>query len=243
MRGQSDKQLVFIYLLAHADADGVAQIIQSKIADDTGIEVSVVCSMIHELMSPDPLSRTPVSDGRRLEPLDYRGWGWKIVNHAQYRGIRDEDTRRKQNREAQARHKDKHRSAEVSHGKPESAHTDTEADTDTVNQPLSAEADVVVAPLRSDPKRTADREDWADGFRQFWDAYPMRPNSSKKQALKVWMGFMPKDYSTADDSFSSIMDALVASKREWENRDADKIPHHVVWLRRELWRNDAKPQV
>jgi hypothetical protein len=109
--------------------------------------------------------------------------------------------------------------------------------------PLSAEADVVVAPLRSDPKKTADREDWADGFRQFWEAYPVRPNSSKKQALKVWMGFMPKDYSTADDSFSSIMDALVESKREWENRDTDKIPHHVVWLRRELWRNDAKPQV
>ena len=105
--------------------------------------------------------------------------------------------------------------------------------------PLSGEPDVVLAPLRSDPKKTTDREDWADGFRQFWEAYPQRPNSSKKQALKVWMGFCPKDYSTADDLFTSMMGALESSVREWRGREPDKIPHHVVWLRRELWRNDA----
>jgi hypothetical protein len=53
------------------------------------------------------------------------------------------------------------------------------------------------------------------------------------------MGFFPKDYSKADDLFNAIMDALDVSRREWRGREPDKIPHHVVWLRRELWRNDG----
>ena len=107
--------------------------------------------------------------------------------------------------------------------------------------PLSGEPDVDgVIPLPPDSSHTKNLQDWQDGFRQFWEAYPKRPNSSKKQALKVWMGFCPKDYSTADDLFTSIMDALEVSQREWKGREPDKIPYHVVWLRRELWRNDAE---
>jgi hypothetical protein len=86
----------------------------------------------------------------------------------------------------------------------------------------------------------ANRKDWEDGFRQFWTAYPKRPNSSRLEALKVWMGFFPKDYSIADDLFTSMMGALEDSGKEWRGREPDKIPHHVVWLRRELWRNDAQ---
>jgi hypothetical protein len=119
MRGQSDKQLVFIYLLAHADADGVAEIIQGKIADDTGLREEEVFSALSELMAPDPASRTDGNDGRRLEPLDARGWGWSIVNYQHYRGLRDDETRRQQTREAVRRFRDK--KADVSHGKPRKA--------------------------------------------------------------------------------------------------------------------------
>jgi hypothetical protein len=108
--------------------------------------------------------------------------------------------------------------------------------------PLSGEPDVGLVGLspNRDPDRVKNLKDWKDGFRQFWEAYPVRPNSSKKQALKVWMGFCPKDYSKADDLFNAIMDALDVSRREWRGREPDKIPHHVVWLRRELWRNDER---
>jgi hypothetical protein len=107
---------------------------------------------------------------------------------------------------------------------------------------LSGEPDVGLVEMspKRDPDRVKNLQDWQDGFRQFWEAYPVRPNSSKKQALKVWMGFCPKDYSTADDVFTAIMGALEDSGKEWRGREPDKIPHHVVWLRRELWRNDAQ---
>jgi len=117
-----------------------------------------------------------------------------------------------------------------------------EKEQDIEPTPLSGEPDVGLVGLspNRDPERVKNLQDWQDGFRQFWEAYPSRPNSSKKQALKVWMGFCPKDYSTADDLFTSMMGALEDSSKEWKGRETDKIPHHVVWLRRELWRNDAQ---
>src|SRR5207247_2600082 len=57
-----------------------------------------------KLGSPDPLSRTPDEDGRRIVPLDEgREWGWRLVNYMRYRLIRDQEGRRQQGREAQAR--------------------------------------------------------------------------------------------------------------------------------------------
>mgnify|MGYP003442322987 FL=1 len=64
---------------------------------------------------------------------EHRDWGWRVVNYAKYRAIRDEDDRREQNRLAQEswRNKNKPPSAAVSQGKPQSAHTEAEAYTDT----------------------------------------------------------------------------------------------------------------
>ena len=85
-------------------------------------------------------------------------------------------------------------------------------------------------------------QDWTEGFSEFWKAYPRRVNSSRKEALKVWMRLMPKDYGGADDLFSDILEALERSKAEWRRDGTDErhIPHHSVWLNRELWRNDAQ---
>jgi len=58
------------------------------------------------LCSPDEHSTTKAEEGRRLVQIgefDYR-----VVNGAKYRAIRDEEKRRAQNREAQARFREKH---------------------------------------------------------------------------------------------------------------------------------------
>jgi hypothetical protein len=116
-----------------------------------------------------------------------------------------------------------------------------------VPTPLSdatAPDDLVLTPPspKRDTRKAADRKDWLEGFDEFWTAYPNRANSSKKDALKFWMTLIPKDYSTADDLFSDILETLEESKTAWRTEGADEkhIPHHVVWLRRELWRNRAE---
>lgn len=41
-----------------------------------------------KFLSPDKWSRTTDNEGRRIEPID---GGWRLLNHAKYRAIRDEE--------------------------------------------------------------------------------------------------------------------------------------------------------
>jgi hypothetical protein len=98
-----DEQLVFVFLLANSDADGQVDVHPEVISALTGIGLDRTRAALSFLEAIDPHSRSPEEDGLRIVPLDDRGWGWQVVNHATYRAIRDEDARRRQNRESQAK--------------------------------------------------------------------------------------------------------------------------------------------
>lgn len=87
---------VFEDLLKLARPDGVVDMTLDAIARRTGEERSVVEMAIAELCKPDPESRTPDFEGRRLLPLAGRAFGWWIVNHRLYveRGGSTERVRR-----------------------------------------------------------------------------------------------------------------------------------------------------
>ena len=87
------------------------------------------------LLSPDDNSsdkmRAPENEGRRIEAVP---GGFKLLNFEYYRGLRNDDDRREQNRAAQAKFK-----AKVSQGKPKKAEVipseaeaEAEAETDAV---------------------------------------------------------------------------------------------------------------
>ena len=76
----------------------------AAIIGTTEVEIEAA---IEFLCRPDPRSRTPDEEGRRLVrlgPFDFR-----VVNYAKYRRIRDEEDRREQNRLAQERYREKQR--------------------------------------------------------------------------------------------------------------------------------------
>lgn len=115
LRGCSDELLVFTNLLAHADSAGIVDKHWRAIAEETGISQKRVKAAINTLEAPDPESRSPEMEGRRLVPVDeHRLWGWQIVNYAKYRSIRNEDDRREQNRLAQQKWRDKQKISGVS---------------------------------------------------------------------------------------------------------------------------------
>lgn len=66
-----------------------------------GEKNEVVVEQIGKMCSPDPKSRTKVEGGRRLIKLGE--YEYRVVNGDKYRAIRDEETRRQQNRDAKAR--------------------------------------------------------------------------------------------------------------------------------------------
>lgn len=151
--GKTDAQLVFIYLLAHADKEGFVRAVPEAVAGATGMSPDRVASAIDLLESPDPESNSTELDGRRLERTGSHSW--QIVNYTRYRNIRDPEDRRVQNREAKRRERarvsnSQQPSADVSigqHMSAPSAHAeaDTDAEADAEADPLPAAARIAAA--------------------------------------------------------------------------------------------------
>jgi hypothetical protein len=122
LRGRAHPILVFINLLASADRDGTVDKHWRAIAQEVGLTEVETKDALAELEAPDPESRTPADEGRRIVRVsDTRTWGWRIVNHAKYRAIRSEEDRREQNRVAQAARRSKSKCADSQQSQPASA--------------------------------------------------------------------------------------------------------------------------
>jgi uncharacterized phage protein (TIGR02220 family) len=99
LRGKPDPQLVFVNLMTHADKEGFVDRHFKAISDETGIPIERVEAAVTELESPDPESRSPDFEGKRLERIDeHRRWGWRIVNYRKYREMQDGESRRESQR-------------------------------------------------------------------------------------------------------------------------------------------------
>ncbi len=125
---------VFMVMLSLADRDGVVDMTPEAIAGTTGWPLEVIRSGIHELMQPDPRSRTPDHEGRRLLLLDEsRDWGWRITTYGIHRDRMRSIERREYLRIAQRKHRANVNSRKhVNHYKP-IAEAEAEAEVDVVN--------------------------------------------------------------------------------------------------------------
>lgn len=83
----------FVGLLLLCDDVGTVDMTILSIARAINLPEAQVAEGIEELMRPDPLSRTPDEEGRRIVPIR-EGYGWQIVNFAKYRELRRETDRR-----------------------------------------------------------------------------------------------------------------------------------------------------
>ena len=89
----------FMDLLVLADRNGVVDMTPTAIAARTRIPLDDVLAMLAKLELPDPESRTPDHDGRRIARLDdHRTWGWCIINYNRFREIVKEEQRREKTR-------------------------------------------------------------------------------------------------------------------------------------------------
>lgn len=86
---------IFMDLLALADRDGHVDMTAEAIARRTNVPLDIIRYALDKLNAPDPHSRTPDEEGRRIVLLDtHRDWGWRIVNYEWYRNMRDEEARK-----------------------------------------------------------------------------------------------------------------------------------------------------
>ncbi|KKM64208.1 hypothetical protein LCGC14_1503700 [marine sediment metagenome] len=73
---------VWIAMLSMADADGVVEGSLPGFAHLARVSVEQMEQSVQKLTSPDPYSRTPDHEGRRIEVIE---GGWFILNYAKYR--------------------------------------------------------------------------------------------------------------------------------------------------------------
>jgi len=75
---------VWLVLLALQQRGGIIDAHPSYIATISGLPQADIEAAIRKFCEPDPESRTPDNDGRRLEPLEGVGFGWRVINHRKY---------------------------------------------------------------------------------------------------------------------------------------------------------------
>lgn len=87
-------------LVILADKHGTVDMTPEALARLTTIPVDHLRIGLAALEQPDPDSRTPGEEGRRIVRLSAnRDWGWRIVNYEHYRRIRSAEERREYHRE------------------------------------------------------------------------------------------------------------------------------------------------
>lgn len=113
-------------MLAMADKNGRIWSSIPGLANRARVSIQEAEEALETFLSPDPYSRTPEHEGRRIEPID---GGWALLNHAKYRALRDSEERKEYKREwiKERRAVDKCRQS-----RPQYTKADTEADTNTL---------------------------------------------------------------------------------------------------------------
>lgn len=101
-KGPWQALVTFQQLIILADKGGQVDMTPEAISRRTTIPLDVVALGLTELEKPDPHSRSPAEEGRRIVRLsDEREWGWRIVNYDHYRKIRSQEERREYMRQYQ----------------------------------------------------------------------------------------------------------------------------------------------
>jgi hypothetical protein len=89
-------RLVWITMLADCDRRGEVHASIPGLANLARVTVVECEAAIATFLAPDPYSRTPDHEGRRIEPIP---GGWRMLNYDLYRGKKDEGAVREQKRE------------------------------------------------------------------------------------------------------------------------------------------------
>ena len=118
-------------LIVLSNEDGVVDMTSEAISIRTSIPLHIVKAGLEHLAKPDPHSRTFGEDGKRIVLIDeHRPWGWRLVNHAKYRALRNMEQKREDDRKRIAEKRRKNNGVAIgSQNVANVAHADTDTNT------------------------------------------------------------------------------------------------------------------
>ncbi len=189
-KGPWQSLVTFQQLIILADKVGVVDMTTDAIARRTTIPLKVIQMGIDALQMPDPDSRTPDEEGRRIVRLsDFRDWGWRIVNYPHYRKLRNEDERREYHR-LYAR---KRRAKAVS-----------QPDVNKSTESQQTQPMVVSSMQYVVSSKETTTTGYSDRFEVIWRVYPKRAGgNSKADAFKAYQARL-REGATHDDLLAGV---------------------------------------
>lgn len=121
-------RIVWITMMAMADHAGRVWASIPGLANRARVQIDKCEEALNTFLSPDKYSRTTDFDGRRIEPID---GGWRLLNHAKYKAIRDHESIKESKRKSiaarRAKEKESKELSTVDRGR-HNAEADTEAE-------------------------------------------------------------------------------------------------------------------
>ena len=205
---ESDRtRLVWVTMLALCDKNGEVQASIPGLARLAGVPLEDCEVAIKKFLGPDPYSRTPDDEGRRIEKID---GGWALLNHAKYRNMASKEESKSSNSERQKRYRERskrnatvtHSNATVTHGR-DIADTDTDTDTDTdkkynTPQPPKGERVCVKSPDQIRVEKLYRRKEstkWSAGELKAWKiaGSVVADTSPENWATMEWWFWLPPE--------------------------------------------------
>ncbi len=207
-------RIVWITMLAMADRHGRIWASIPGLANRARVSLEACEDALDRFQKPDKYSRTPDYEGRRVEAID---GGWRLLNHAKYRAIRDEESALEAKRKWAAKNRAKGKVEKVDPSRSPSNTVDASRD--------NAEAD---ADAEKTPKAPKGAE--PVGFADFWSIYPRK--ESKPNAIKAWVRLNP-----SDDTQAQILKDVAKRKTSeaWVKDNGQYIPHPATYLNQKRW--------
>lgn len=235
MVGQRDAQLVFVYLISHADREGHTDANPVEIAALTGIPINDVSDALDLLQRPDPFSRSTEKEGRRIERIG-DSWAWFIVNYEKYRKIINDEIRREYRREWMKSRREKakrvHRELDVNSREPlcTQGEVDVEVEVEVENLKPSF-PDGNSRESNGAARKTPEPE--PVGFSEFYGNYPR--HDGRRAASKQFVLALKRrpDYSADDLAWAAVKFAEIIQE---EGREARFIPLPATWLSQDRFR-------
>ena len=173
-----------------ANADGVVDMTPQAIAARTSFPLDLLQRGIAFLSKPDPYSRTPGDEGRRIVLIDdHRPWGWRLVNHGKYQRLRDMAQKREADRVRMEEKRKKNKDVAIeSQESQKVAHADAYADANANVVKHSAAAQDLTPILEKLPLRKGGEFEVRQSL--VAELEPLYPNVDIPATLKEMRGWL-----------------------------------------------------
>jgi hypothetical protein len=209
-------KVVWLAMLAMSDQNGEVRASIPGLARAAIVSDEECRAALALFLAPDPDSRTPDSEGRRIEVID---GGWRLINHGKYREMKSKHDARERAAERQRRFKARREVTQpVTVVTKSNAGNAIRSDSD---QPQT-KPDQISESLRKDS--------CASSFDKFWSAYPKRKN--KGDAVKAW--------KVAKPDLEKVLAALSwqSASHDWTKEGGKYVPYPASYIRAAGWEDE-----